>query len=116
MFKGGSKKSVENYRSLFPTMSKIFEKLIDNEIYPKLLCIILPQQHGFVQKRSTVTNLLSYTSHLFDAMDHNKQTECIHTDFRKAFDRVDHKIFLNKVAFNGYESICGDSLNRTLVV
>lgn len=61
----------------------------------------MTQQHGFVKKRSTVTNLLVYTSYLFESLDNNKQTDSIYTDFRKAFDRVDHKILLDKIAFNG---------------
>lgn len=34
-------------------------------------------------------------------MDKGKQTDSVYTDFRKAFDRIDHKILLEKLAFNG---------------
>lgn len=103
VYKGGPKQNVENYRpiSILPTVSKIFERLVHRAIYPSLHNIIIPQQHGFVQRRSTVTNLLIYTNYLFDNMDSNKQTDSIYTDFQKAFDRVDHKRLLEKIAFNG---------------
>ena len=101
--KGGPENNVENYRpiSILPILSKILERLVHNAMYPSIHNIIIPQQHGFMQKRSTVTNLLSYTTYLFEALDANKQTDCIYTDFQKAFDRVDHKILLEKLAFNG---------------
>lgn len=101
--KGGSKNDVENYRpiSILPAISKVFESVVHKLIYPSLHTKIIEQQHGFVQNRSTTTNLLIYTSYLFEALDANKQTDSIYTDFRKAFDRVDHKILLYKLAFNG---------------
>lgn len=101
--KSGPKKDVEKYRpiSILPTFSKLFERLVHDEIYPSLHKIIIPQQHGFVKKRSTVTNLLEFTSYLFKNMDKNKQVDCIYTDYRKAFDVVDHKLLLEKLAFNG---------------
>jgi hypothetical protein len=74
---------------------------VHNIIYPLLHNIIIPQQHGFVKRRSTTTNLLLYTSYIFEGIDNNKQIDSVYTDFRKAFDRVDHQILLEKIAFNG---------------
>lgn len=101
--KGGSKGNVENYRpiSLLSTLSKVFEKLVHNELYPVLHNIIIPQQHGFVKLRSTTTNLLSFSSFLFDSFDNGLQVDAVYTDFCKAFDKVDHELLLNKIAFNG---------------
>ncbi|XP_045448733.1 uncharacterized protein LOC123657199 [Melitaea cinxia] len=103
VFKCGDRSNVENYRpiSILPALSKLFEKLVHNAIYPSLHNIIIPEQHGFVNRRSNNTNLLVYTTYLFKSIDENKQTDCVYTDFRKAFDRVDHKILLEKLAFNG---------------
>ncbi|CAH2084684.1 unnamed protein product [Euphydryas editha] len=103
VFKGGDKSNIENYRpiSILSALSKLFEKLVYNAIYPLMHNVIIPEQHGFVNRRSTNTNLLVYTTYLFKSMDENKQTDCVYTDFRKAFDRVDHKILLEKLAFNG---------------
>lgn len=103
VYKSGSRCNVENYRpiSILSTLSKLFERLLHNIIYPSLHNIILPQQHGFTKRRSTITNLLVYTSYLFEGIDGNKQIDSVYTDFRKAFDRVDHKLLLEKIAFNG---------------
>lgn len=103
VYKGGRRENVTNYRpiSILPAMSKLFEKLIHNDIYPSIHHTIIPQQHGFVQRRSTTTNLIDYTTYLFETIDNNKQTDSIYTDFQKAFDRVDHKLLLEKIAFNG---------------
>ena len=101
--KDGSKSDVTNYRpiSILPILSKVFERLVHDAIYPQLHTTILEEQHGFVKRRSTITNLMSFTSDLFLALDNNIQTDSIYTDFRKAFDSVDHKILLQKLAFNG---------------
>lgn len=101
--KGGSKGNVENYRpiSILSTLSKVFERLVHNEIYPSLHNVIIEQQHGFVKQRSTTTNLLSFSSFLFDGFDNGLQVDTVYTDFCKAFDKVDHELLLNKIAFNG---------------
>lgn len=101
--KGGCKRNIENYRpiSILPALSKLLERLVHNIIYPIIHNNIIPQQHGFVERRSTSTNLLLYTSYLFDTLDKNKQTDSVYTDFRKAFDTIDHKRLLEKIAYNG---------------
>jgi hypothetical protein len=101
--KGESKTKVENYRpiSILSTLSKVFEKLVHKQIYPNLHNQISSNQHGFVQHRSTTTNLLVYTTYLFENLDNNVQVDSVYTDFRKAFDRVDHRLLLEKIAYNG---------------
>lgn len=101
--KAGSKCSVEHYRpiSILSTLSKVFERLVHSEVYPVFHNAIIQQQHGFVKKRSTVTNLLVFSSDLFDKMDNRIQVDAVYTDFQKAFDKVDHELLLNRIAFNG---------------
>ncbi|KAL0839920.1 hypothetical protein ABMA28_016536 [Loxostege sticticalis] len=101
--KNESKGDVANYRpiSILSTLSKLFERLVHNQIYPILHKTIIEEQHGFVKQRSTVTNLLIFTNMLFEKVDDGAQVDVIYTDFKKAFDRVDHEILLNKIAFNG---------------
>lgn len=101
--KGGATNNVEHYRpiSLLPTLSKVFERLVHNAIYPSLHNIIIPEQHGFVKKRSTVSNLMLFTNFLFQSMDMRVQVDAVYTDFCKAFDKVDHFLLLQKIAFNG---------------
>lgn len=103
VFKSGTKNDVTNYRpiSLLPTLSKVLERLVHNAIYPILHNIIIPEQHGFVLGRSTVSNLVLYSNILFENMDNQLQVDSIYTDFCKAFDKVDHTMLLQKIEFNG---------------
>lgn len=101
--KSGSRHDVQNYRpiSLLSTLPKVLERLVHDAIYPTLHPIIIPEQHGFVKKRSTLTNLVTYSTFLFECMDNRKQVDSVYTDFCKAFDKVDHGMLLRKIAFNG---------------
>nr|AEM44817.1 unknown [Pectinophora gossypiella] len=103
VYKSGTKQNIENYRpiSILCALAKIFEKLVHNEVYPVLSPLIIPEQHGFVKRRSTVSNLLLYTDFLFENLDRGIQVDAIYTDFQKAFDKVDHKLLLEKIAYNG---------------
>jgi hypothetical protein len=81
--------------SLIP---KIFESIITK----KLTAIKSPQisikQHGFKTKMSISTNLLLYQSKILEAFNDNVQLDSIYTDFQKAFDKVNHKLLINKLA------------------
>lgn len=103
VYKSGDKHNVENYRpiSILSTLSKVFESLIHSKIYPSIQSIIIPEQHGFVKRRSTATNLTVFTNDLFESMDRRLQVHAVYTDFKKAFDKIDHKLLLDKIAFNG---------------
>lgn len=109
VYKSGAKDNVSNYRpiSILSTLSKLFERLVHNKVYPTLHGTIIEQQHGFVKRRSTCTNLMIFTNYLFESMDRRIQVSAVYTDFQKAFDKVDHEILLNKLAYNG---IRGDLL------
>ena len=56
-------------------------------------------QHAFTPNRSTVSALISITQNWFDVTDNNrtsgyKGVHAIFIDFKKAFDKVDHRILL----------------------
>ncbi|KAA5642741.1 hypothetical protein F3G58_33885, partial [Pseudomonas aeruginosa] len=44
------------------------------------------------------TNLVSYVSDIIDTMDGGGEVHSIYTDFRKAFDLVNHNCLLHKLA------------------
>lgn len=101
--KSGSKSMVEKYRpiSVQSCFSKLLESLVHDVVYSLVEKNITPQQHGFMKKKSTISNLLIYSNFIFQALDEKKQVDAIYTDFRKAFDKVDHNLLLQKLAFNG---------------
>lgn len=97
--KSGSRSRIEHYRpiSILNTFSKILEKVVYSAICTTVFKSIPDEQHGFMNKRSTVTNLTYFTNYIFRSMDDGKQVDVIYTDFEKAFDRVDHIILLHKL-------------------
>lgn len=107
--KSGSKHDVATYRpiSILSAFSKLFERLVHNKLYPAIRSVLIKEQHGFVKDRSCISNLLIFTSQLFDSLDNRQQIDAVYTDFQKAFDKIDHTLLLNKIAYNG---IRGDLL------
>ena len=58
-------------------------------------------QHGFLRRKSCVTQLLSVLHIIGQSSDKNIQTDVIYLDFAKPFDSVDHQILLHKLASYG---------------
>ena len=71
-------------------------------IYIKVKHLLSNDQHGFVEKRSTVTNLSCFSQFATEILDQRGQLDVIYTDFSKAFDRVDHGILLTKLHSSGF--------------
>lgn len=69
---------------------------------------IIPEQRGFLPKRSVGTNVLIYTNFCFKATDHRMQVDRVYTDFSKAFDKINHNILITKQLDTGR---CGRLLN-----
>ena len=59
--------------------------------------ILYDLQHGFREKRSCETQLVSLVEDLSRAMKDGKQTDLILLDFSKAFDKVNHAKLLYKL-------------------
>ena len=109
VFKAGDRADVRNYRPIckLSTLPKLFEETVTDKLTPSLIKIICDEQHGFVPKRSTTTNLAVYHRAVSDALDQGLQVDTVYTDFRKAFDSVDHQILVGKLATYGF---CGPFL------
>lgn len=103
VYKSGAKNCVKNYRpiSKLCIFAKLFEKIIYNQVYNALSSTFISEQHGFLKKRSTMSNLLTFTDYITWGMDSGGQVDAIFTDFSKAFDRIDHQILLQKLHFAG---------------
>jgi hypothetical protein len=68
-----------------------------NVMYSHVSHKIVPEQHGFIKDRYTVTNLVDFTQFVSKALDKRLQVAVIYTDLSKAFDRVNHCILLSKL-------------------
>ena len=103
--KGGSKQKPEQYRpvSLTSHIAKVFERVIKKKIVEHLVKMqrLNEGQHGFVPGRSTQSELLAHFNDIFEAIMEEKRIDTVFLDFAKAFDKVDHKILLEKVKKHG---------------
>ena len=84
-------------------MGKILEAIIKDDILHHLTVhsFINDSQHGFLAKRSCLTNLLEFLEHVTKAVDHGKHVDVIYLDFKKAFDKVPHVRLVNKLEAHG---------------
>ena len=105
IYKKGSKNIAENYRpvSLTSIACRIMEKIIKTQIMTHLTKenLLSKKQHGFMTKRSTVTQLLSYLDKCAESISKNNVVDVIYFDFAKAFDTVPHKRLLKKLEAYG---------------
>lgn len=99
VYKKGDSSDVQNYRpiSLLSVFAKIFESLLCPILTSHISAQLAVQQHGFCVRKSTTTNLVHYVNQIGALMDSRTQVDSIYTDFSSAFDKVDHKILLNKL-------------------
>lgn len=106
ILKHGDPSDVTNYRpiTLLCNFAKVFEMSLYNRIYPVIRPIISIDQHGFMEKRSTNTNLIYFSQFLSNVIDQQGQVDVIYTDFSKAFDRLDHRILLIKMEQFGFST------------
>ena len=99
LHKKGSKKNPDNYRavSLLSVCSKVLEKIVCECLLPACLPALPAAQHGFLPKRSCVTNLSCLLDHCWSSISLGKETDAVYTDFSSAFTSVSHELLLHKM-------------------
>ena len=92
--------SVKNYRpvTLLSIVSKVLERCMYDPIEKQFSDHLTTNQHGFVKKRSVVSNMLCFLNDVQVALEGNPNSVySLYTDFSKAFDKVPHAELLIKV-------------------
>ena len=95
--------------SLLPICGKILEKIVFDQVYAFLNKNLLSKnQCGFRPGDSTIYQLLSITSTIYDAFENYDETRAVFLDIFKAFDKVWYEGVIYKLKYNG---ISGNLLN-----
>ena len=101
IFKEGDRAERSNYRpiSVLPVISRLFEKLVFNQLYEYLVKnkLIHPGQSGFLKLHSTLTCLLKNTDDWYSGLDTGQMVGTVFIDLKKAFDTVDHDLLCKKL-------------------
>ena len=80
------------------------EKVVNRELSKHLENGVLNNsQHGFRRGRSCQTNLIEFFDKLTQWVDEGDCVDILYLDFQKAFDKVDHKRLMVKLAAAGVE-------------
>ena len=81
------------------SISKIFEKVIDNQIYEYLSSnnLFYSSQYGFRERHSTELAILEIIDRIIVEMDKGHSPINIILDLSKAFDTLNHNILLDRL-------------------
>ena len=103
--KTGARAVVENYRpiSLTCVACRILERIVFRKIIQYCIAhkIISENQHGFLRRKSTVTQMLECMDIWTKAFDNKETVKIAYLDFRKAFDTVSHAKLLSVLENKG---------------
>jgi hypothetical protein len=66
-------------------------------MYEDLKGQLADYQHGFVKGRSTVSNLLEYSSFVLKSIKDGCRVDSIYMDYSEAFNKVRHRLLLKEI-------------------
>ena len=108
LYKEGDHSLLTNYRtiSLLPAISKVFERIIYDQMYEYLNenNVLAEEQFGFRKYHSTEYAAISLVDHISNEMEHGKTPGALYIDLSKAFYTLSFDIILYKL---NYYAIAG---------
>lgn len=109
IYKKGDENLFTNYRpiSLLPTLSKIFEKVVFQQVYNHFQekKLFFNAQYGFRTGHSIEFAAIELIDKIISRMDKMETPIGIFLDLSKAFDTLDHDILLQKLKYYGFNDI-----------
>ena len=104
-FRKGSPSDPQNYRpiSLTCTCCNVMESIITTDLLKFLSThhLLTKNQHGFLKKHSTVTNLLESINDWTISLTNRKSVIIGYVDFQRAFDVICHSKLIHKLSGYG---------------
>ena len=95
--------------NILPLPSKLLEKAVHYRIISHIDVNdnLSPNQHRFRKGKSTSTAILELTRILTDNYNRGQHTSCVFVDYKKAFERLDHNVLLQKLLTSWVRSYLG---------
>ena len=93
-----------NYRpaSVLPALSKIYERVMYDQIYNTFITILSPNISGYLKGHSCCIALLKVTEDCRKSLDEREAVAAVAVDLSKAFDSVCHGLLLAKLRAYGF--------------
>ena len=98
-FKKDDKSDKSNCRpiSVLPNLSKVYERIMHNQIYPYLNNYFSKYQCGFRKGFSAHQCLIAMIEKWRQSLDSGGQVAEVLTDLSKAFDCIDHELLIARL-------------------
>ena len=114
--KKDDKTDKENYRpiSILPNLSKVYERLMYNQIYPYFDTLFSKFQCGFWKGFNAQHCLLAMIEKWRKTLDKDGETGAVLTDLSKAFDYIHYNLWIAKLDAYGVERQSIDFLHSYL--
>ena len=114
--KKDDKTGKENYHpiSILLNLSKVYERLMHNQIYPYFDTLFFKFQCGFQKGFNAQHCFLAMTEKWRKTLDKGGKTGAVSTDLSKAFDCIDHTLLIAKLDAYGFEKQSIDFLHSYL--
>ena len=74
--------------------------------------ILINEQHGFINKLFTITQLINTTTDWANALCNKGQTGIKFLDFSKALDKISHRYILSKLHYYGIKNHTLEHIGR----
>ena len=108
LHKKDNTKLIANYRpiSILPSLSKIIERVIYNQIYNYFSenNLFYNSQYGFRKKHSTEYACLELVDKVVNYMENGYTPIAFFLDLSKAFDTINYEILICKLQFYGFDA------------